>query len=292
MHCQIGYLLGWQKEKITVQFHGEDGPHTVFVTADNGESQPLPPDFSHVCDNEDGLSYLKNEEMLLLDQDPGDLDGMIKDEEALIVSHLEDEILDEENDLRETFLALSELDCIISFAIVAKDRNYIRPSILPLRESGAPDEEDSQVVAIRNGRHPLQEILVDGDFIPNDTDISDEKRVNVVTGPNFSGKSCYCRQVGVLVYMAHIGSFLPCEAAQVSLFDQIFAQFSTVETCAVPQSSFQLDLTQMGTILRRSTPRTLVLVDEFGKGKPPFESICLFACMHGKTASAHSSQGE
>lgn len=85
--------------------------------------------------------------------------------------------------------------------------------------------------------------------------------------------------------MAHIGAFLPCEAAQVSLFDQIFAQFSTVETCAVPQSSFQLDLTQMGTILRRSTRRTLVLLDEFGKGTSPASGIALLSAAIRKFAS-------
>ena len=167
------------------------------MKSSGGERQELPPDFSHKCDNDDGLVYLKNEEMLSLDHTPGDLDGLIKDEEEMIMKHLEDEILEQESDLREIFLALSELDCIISLAIVAKDRNYIRPTILP---SEAEGETPSQTISIKNGRHPLQEILVNGDFIPNDTDISDKKRVNIVTGPNFSGKSCYCRQVGVSSY--------------------------------------------------------------------------------------------
>ena len=80
------------------------------------------------------------------------------------------------------------------------------------------------------------------------------------------GKAAIPRQVGILVYMAHIGCFLPCDSATISITDQILARISTVETCAVPQSSFQLDLTQMGAILRRSTQFSLVLIDEFGKG--------------------------
>lgn len=219
----------------------------------------LPQDFTHVCNSENGYAYFKNTDMTELDNTIGDLDGMIKDTESTIVSELEDDILDHETDLRDTFLALSELDCVIALAEAAKDKNYTRPAILDNRDA---------IIRITNGRHPLQEILVEADFIPNDTDINPRKRVNIVTGPNFSGKSCYARQVGVLVYMAHIGSFLPCDGAQISIFHQIFAHFSSVETCAVPQSSFQLDLTQMGTILRRSTSRSLVLVDEFGKGKP------------------------
>lgn len=227
--------------------------------ADTGEVRlPLPDDFDHFCNSENGYAYFKNIDVRELDETIGDLDGLIKDTEAMIVTELEDDILDHETDLRETFLALSELDCVIAFAEAAKEKRYTRPVIL--------DNNDG-IVRIKNGRHPLQEILVETDFIPNGTNIDPARRVNVVTGPNFSGKSCYARQVGVLVYLAHLGCFLPCDAAEISIFDEIFAQFSAIETCAVPQSSFQLDLTQMGTILRRSTSKSLVLVDEFGKGK-------------------------
>jgi DNA mismatch repair protein MSH5 len=235
---------------------------------DTGDfKMPLPPDFNHEFNHEDGLAFFKNSDMRTLDNEIGDLDALIKDKESMIVVELEENILDQELDLQDTFLALSELDCIISFAYVAKENNYIRPELLPAPGENSSNQGFSGIVRIKNGRHPLQEILVDdGDFIPNDTDINLQKRVNVVTGPNFSGKSCYARQVGILVYMAQIGAFLPCDAAQISIFDQIFAQFSRVETCAVPQSSFQLDVTQMGNILRKSTSRSLVLLDEFGKG--------------------------
>jgi DNA mismatch repair protein MSH5 len=245
---QIAFLVAIEKRRV---FHHVTGEVRL----------QLSPDFEHVCDSDDGYSYFKNEDMVYLDNTIGDLDGLIKDEEALIVKALEDDILDQESELRDTFLALSELDCILSFAIIAKDRAYVRPTILPQQQ------DSNTIVRVKNGRHPLQEILVEGKFIPNRIDIDGEKRVNVVTGPNFSGKSCYARQVGVLVYMAQIGSFLPCETAQLSVVDNIFAQFSSVETCTVPQSSFQLDLTQMGSILRRATPKSLVLIDEFGKGE-------------------------
>jgi DNA mismatch repair protein MSH5 len=242
---KVGYLVGLEKNRI-------------YYTDTQELKIALPEGFSLFFDDDTEYAYYKNPETKWLDVTIGDLDGLIKDTEALIVSDLEDDILDLEIELRDTFMALSELDCIISFAEAAKDRGYVRPTIL---------DGQSGIVRIKNGRHPLQEILVETDFVPNDASIAHDARVNVVTGPNFSGKSCYARQVGILVYLAHIGCFLPCDAAQISIFDQIFAQFSAVETCAVPQSSFQLDLTQMGTILRRSTPKSLVLVDEFGKGE-------------------------
>jgi DNA mismatch repair protein MSH5 len=176
----------------------------------------------------------------------------------LLVAELEDDILECENELRETFNALADLDCILSFASCADDLKYVRPDVVPAGEN---------CIEITNGRHPLQEIIIDGDFIPNNTATNATDRVNIVTGPNFSGKSCYARQVGLIVYMAHIGSFVPCDTARISVTQQILARFSSVESCSVPQSSFQLDLSQMGSILRRSNSSSLVLIDEFGKGK-------------------------
>jgi DNA mismatch repair protein MSH5 len=179
-------------------------------------------------------------------------------------------------ELRDTFTALADLDCILSFAGVAIDLGYARPRMV---------QESENCIQIVNGRHPLQETILENSFIPNDTNITSSTRLNIVTGPNFSGKSCYARQVGVLVYMAHIGAFIPCDAARISVHSQIFARFSTVETCAVPQSSFQLDLSEMGAILRRAGRGSLVLVDEFGKGTSPASGIALLAAALKKLAT-------
>ena len=188
---------------------------------------------------------------------------------ALILADLEDSILTFDMELRQTFNSLADLDCVLSFASVALESGYVRPQVVPSSEN---------CIEIVNGRHPLQETVLEAEFIPNDTNMSVATRLMMVTGPNFSGKSCYARQVGVLVYMAHLGAFLPCDAARISVVDQIFARFSAVETCAVPQSSFQLDLSEMGTILRRTAQGpSLVLIDEFGKGTSPASGIALLA---------------
>jgi DNA mismatch repair protein MSH5 len=241
---QVGFLISLDKRQ-----HDYDEETNNFVG--------LPQDFNCVFIQEND-AFFKNVDMAQLDEELGDLDAFIKDTESMIVSELEDDILDCETDLRATFGALADLDCILSFASCAADLDFVRPNVVDASE---------KKISIANGRHPLQERIIDTEFIPNDTHVDARCRVNVITGPNFSGKSCYTRQVGMLVYMAHIGSFLPCDSATISITDQILARINTVETCAVPQSSFQLDLTQMGTILRRSTPYSLVLIDEFGKGK-------------------------
>lgn len=217
----------------------------------------LPEDFVKEFD-EGETSYFKTGEMREMDMEFGDLDAKIKDKENLIIADLEDDILDCEAELREAFGAIADLDCILSFAEVAADLGYVRPTVVPATENR---------IDIQNGAHPLQDLLVENEFVRNDTAIDGTNRMNVVTGPNFSGKSCYARQVGILTYMAHVGSFLPCDAAVISVVDRILAQFSSVETCDVPQSSFQLDLTRIGRMVRSATPSSLLLIDEFGKGE-------------------------
>lgn len=234
---------------------------------DTNEFPDLPQDFSYVF-VQDNEVFFKNTDMRRLDDEIGDLDAFIKDTESMIVSELEEDILDCEAELRITFGALAQLDCILSFASCAADLNFVRPYVVDNNDS-----VDGDQIIIENGRHPLQELLLDGDFIANDTYIDSKFPMNIITGPNFSGKSCYARQVGLIVFMSHIGSFVPCDKAVIPITDQILARISSIETCAIPQSSFQLDLTQMATILNRSTNKSLVLIDEFGKGTSPLSGI-------------------
>ena len=137
--------------------------------------------------------------MRQLDDEIGDLDAFIKDMESMIVNQLEEDILDCEMELRSTFSALAELDCILSFARCAADMNFVRPEIV----NGEQEQNSSTSLLslgslryyIKNGRHPLQELIIDKEFIANDTIVDASQKVNVITGPNFSGKSCYTRQV-------------------------------------------------------------------------------------------------
>ncbi|KAL7541611.1 hypothetical protein ACHAXR_013352 [Thalassiosira sp. AJA248-18] len=243
---QVGFLVSIDKRQ-----HAHD--ETSFPN--------IPEDFEFVF-VQDNDAFFKSDEMNQLDEEIGDLDAFIKDTEALIVSDLEEEVLECESELRSTFSALADLDCILSLAGCAADLNFVKPEIASAEEG---------IIHIEQGRHPLQELIVNDEFIPNDTMMDNDNRVMIVTGPNFSGKSCYARQVGVIAYLAHVGSYLPCECAKISVMDQIIVNFGDVETCSVPQSTFQRDLTQMAGIMRKSTPNTLVLIDEFGKGES-----CLF----------------
>ena len=265
---------------------------------------------------EGGDMYFKTPEMFTLDDEEGDLDALIKDTEAMIAAELEEDILEHEMSLRATFSALAELDVILAFATVAIELNCVRPEIVDganvvmIEKVGkslrrwrgiskvAPSPPFSMLLPSSTyysllerlffflfffplssfqGRSPLQAIVTEHRYIPNDVCLTNTDHIAMITGPNFSGKSCYLSMVGVLVYMAHLGCFLPCDRAMVGLTDRLLVRISSVETCAVPQSTFQIDLTQMGKILRQSTERSLVLVDEFGKGTAPMSGMSVLA---------------
>nr|XP_009608750.1 DNA mismatch repair protein MSH5 isoform X3 [Nicotiana tomentosiformis] len=176
-----------------------------------------------------------------------------KDMERAIMRDLVSHILQLSVHVNKAVNFAAELDCILALALVARQNNYVRPNLT---------KED--VIDIRNGRHVLQEITV-GTFIPNDTKVSHEGRINIITGPNYSGKSIYIKQVALIVFLSHIGSFVPADAATVGLTDRIFcamgSKFMTAE-----QSTFMIDLHQVGMMLRHASPRSLCLLDEFGKG--------------------------
>ena len=256
---QIGYLVELDQNQVSLA------------------RDALPPDFEHIF-NQDNCIYFKCGEMRNLDEEIGDLDAFIKDTELMIMTQLEETILDTENELRECFKALSILDCVLSFANCAADLNFTRPQLIDDDEgesSKSQDQAPRKVLSIKDGRHPLQEIFCEREFVTNDVQMDNLNRILCVTGPNYSGKSCYMRQVGLLVYMAHLGSFIPCSKAVIPITDQIFARVSTTETCSRPQSSFQLELTEMASILLKATPKSLVLIDEFGKGTSPASGIAI-----------------
>ncbi|EFN56890.1 hypothetical protein CHLNCDRAFT_144556 [Chlorella variabilis] len=151
--------------------------------------------------------------------------------------------------------AVAELDCILGLAEAARHLNLCRPQLTRANE-----------LRIEGGRHLLTEQLVDT-YIPNSTHMqAGQGRIQVVTGPNFSGKSCYAKQVALITFLAHVGSFVPAASARVGLADRIFTRVASREAAAVPQSTFMIDLTQIAAMLRLGTERSLCIIDEFGKG--------------------------
>ncbi|XP_058072391.1 DNA mismatch repair protein MSH5 isoform X3 [Magnolia sinica] len=188
-----------------------------------------------------------------LDNLLGDVYHKILDMERAITRDLVSHMLLFSTHLHKAVTFAAELDCFVSLALVAHQNNYVRPILT-----------EETMLEIRKGRHVLQEMTVDT-FVPNDTEILHDGRISIITGPNYSGKSIYIKQVALVVFLSHIGSFVPAEAATVGLTDRIFCAMGS-KIMTAEESTFMIDLHQVGKVLRQATSRSLCLLDEFGKG--------------------------
>ncbi len=167
--------------------------------------------------------------------------------------------------LSRTANALKTLDALCSLAKSAVLNNYVRPEI---NEDGVYD--------IKEGRHPVVEESIGHEkFVPNDTCLTDDGRVMIITGPNMAGKSTYMRQVALIVLMAHMGSFVPADKANVSLTDRIFTRIGASDDLYGGQSTFMVEMNEMAVILKYATKNSLVILDEVGRGTGTFDGLSI-----------------
>ena len=179
---------------------------------------------------------------------------------------IRDTIAAEVKRIQTTAKAIASLDVFSSLALVAERNNYVRPKI---NESGKID--------IRDGRHPVVEQMIpNGTFICNDTLLDDKKqRVSIITGPNMAGKSTYMRQAALIVLMAQIGSFVPASGADIGLVDRIFTRVGASDDRASGQSTFMVEMTEVANILRNATSKSLLILDEIGRGTSTFDGLSI-----------------
>ncbi|MBE9502615.1 MAG: DNA mismatch repair protein MutS [Proteobacteria bacterium] len=168
--------------------------------------------------------------------------------------------------LRDTAEALSILDAVLSLTEVAERNNYSMPIV-----------NDSKTISIKEGRHPVVEKLnPDEPFVPNDTELSCEKnQIGMITGPNMAGKSTYIRQVALITLMAHMGSFVPAESATIGLVDKIYTRVGASDNLAKGQSTFMVEMTETANILNNATERSLIVLDEIGRGTSTFDGVSI-----------------
>ncbi|XP_059098845.1 mutS protein homolog 5-like [Tigriopus californicus] len=214
-----------------------------------------------------GVPHYKSRRCVELDEYFGDTATKISEKETSIMVQLIDFILKRTEDVLAITRYAAVLDCLMSLAIVAGELGWKRPQVMP------PGTSDLKVA---NGRHPLQDIC-SSTFVPNHVFMDSKVRAMILTGPNACGKSVYLKQIGLIVYLAHMGSYVPADQAVIPLMDRIYSRIQTVESISLGLSSFMVDVNQMSLCLRSATPNSLILVDEFGKGTSETDGLALLA---------------
>ncbi|MBI4848782.1 MAG: DNA mismatch repair protein MutS [Nitrospirae bacterium] len=190
----------------------------------------------------------------------------LKNLEYDVFIKVRDTIAAETEKLQRTSAAIAELDALHSFAYIAKKYNYERPLV-----------DDGDVIQIIEGRHPVIERLSAGEkFIPNDSLIdSAANNISIITGPNMAGKSTYMRQISLVVLMAQIGSFVPAREARVGIVDRIFTRIGASDIITKGQSTFMVEMIETANILNNASMKSLILLDEVGRGTSTFDGISI-----------------
>ncbi|KAK4128317.1 hypothetical protein N657DRAFT_652032 [Parathielavia appendiculata] len=275
-HCtvmpQLGFLIAVKLDPETGEgvYHGQNHPDGQWM----------------MCFTSGDIVYYKNQLMLDLDSQYGDLPSRIADEEIEVMMALAAAVLEHEDAILSASDLFGELDSLLALALAAEKYNWTAPTMTT-----------SNVIDIVGGRHPLQELLVPS-FIPNECvmaggcgagrleeDNEAPKNGNkgpapsmlILTGPNNSGKSVYMRQVALIVYLAHTGSHVPATRATIGVTDRILTRIATRETVVNDESAFLVDLKQAAFSMNFATRRSLLLIDEFGKGTTVESGSALFA---------------
>ncbi|KAG5930019.1 hypothetical protein E4U42_003322 [Claviceps africana] len=269
-------------------------PHVGFLVAVEVDADKALSPFPLATNNDDiweeffvadGAVHYKNNRMRHLDAQFGDIYRDIADREVEVLHRLATHVLHYDEALLEASDACGDVDAIVALALAADKYKW-----------AAPRMTTDRVIRIRNGRHPIQELTVPS-FIPNDCDLFEEQerrqnpapgRCMIVTGPNSSGKSIYLKQVALIVYLAHVGSFVPAERAEIGITDRILTRITTRESANGQDSAFAIDLKQLHYAMTHMTPRSLLIIDEFGKGTNPEDGAGLLASLLEQLRSMRS----
>ncbi len=162
--------------------------------------------------------------------------------------------------------ALALIDVLFCLATVALRNRYVKPDI-----------DEGTAITIRGGRHPVvEQVLEEGHFVANDTTLDQDKnQLLIITGPNMAGKSTYIRQIALIVIMAQMGSFVPAEAARIGLVDTIYTRIGASDSLARGESTFMVEMLETSNILNNAGPRSLVILDEIGRGTSTFDGVSI-----------------
>lgn len=203
-------------------------------------------------------------ELIALEHELTKAQSEIEIVEQKIFNKVKFEVMQYLPNLRNTAQSIAYVDALFGFALVAYQNNYVKP-----------DFNDDRNILITSGRHPVVEQKLDNNFEPNDTNLSDDQSLWIITGPNMGGKSTYLRQVALLCIMAQCGSFLPCKSANLPIIDRIFTRIGAGDNLAEGKSTFLVEMEETATICTQATKNSLVILDEVGRGTSTFDGMAL-----------------
>ena len=236
-----------------------------FIEVSNSYKQMVPETYIRKQTLTSGERYITQELKELENKILGAHERLIALEHRLFAELLE-KIGSQLDRIQRTANAVAELDVLAALAQVAAENNYCRPVV-----------DDSDELTITEGRHPVVEQMLKGSlFVPNDTKLNcTTDRCLIITGPNMAGKSTYMRQNALIALMAQIGSFVPASSCHVGVVDAIFTRIGASDDLAAGQSTFMVEMTEVAEILKNATPKSLVVLDEIGRGTSTFDGMSI-----------------
>ena len=186
--------------------------------------------------------------------------------EAALYAELKDKLMRAIPQLKSIADAIAKLDVLTAFAEVSKSNNYVRPKIV----------ESNQPMIIKEGRHPVVEVIAKEKFVANDTLLDEsENRTLIITGPNMAGKSTYMRQNAIIAIMAHVGCFVPAKSAQIPIIDRVFTRVGASDNLIFDQSTFMVEMIEVASILQNATKDSLLILDEVGRGTSTYDGLSI-----------------
>ncbi len=249
-------------DKLKVKYNKVFG---FFIEVPKGQVDKVPPEYVRKQTLVNAERYItselkEKEEIILTAQD------RILEIEQDAFDKLREEAAAQTRSIQRLAATLAELDCLWGLASVAIAGQYVRPEV-----------DDSDTIEISDGRHPVVEALQsDRPFVPNDTHLSNSKeQIALITGPNMAGKSTYIRQVALLTLMAQMGSFIPARGARIGVVDRIFTRVGAMDYLVRGQSTFLVEMSETANILNNATDRSLVVLDEIGRGTSTYDGLSI-----------------
>ncbi len=246
--------------------------HGYFIEISKGQADQAPGDYVR-RQTLVGYERFTSDRLEELQRTLLEADEVITRVEGRLFRDLGHLMLQHTDALRRLMRSIAHLDFLLSLARCAVSGNWVRPEMFALDEDGAAGE-----LVIRDGRHPVVEkFLPTGDaFIPNDSIMdTTERRYAIITGPNMAGKSTYIRQLGLIQLLAQIGSFVPAAGAQLPIVDRIFTRIGASDNLTRGESTFFVEMLETARILNQCSPRSLVIMDEVGRGTSTYDGISL-----------------